>query len=425
MNSNFISLEQLTSVENSTLSPPYFVPTTPTTFTLEITSHCNEKCRGCGNNDLFERTDHYLDTPGWIRILEKIKSHAHFIRITGGECTLHEGFEPIITYLDTLNIPFAIFTNGAWRDRSKILHLLQQCKNLSSLLISLHGKDSISHNAFTNTHFFETTTETIRQVARTNLKVDTNTVFTCYNYQDIEEIVILSQKLGARSAVFSRYYGQGFPIANLTEVELNKAIQTIEALKKRGQAVTLNPCIPACFTPSSSGGCGAGITLCTIDPKGNVRPCNHAPLWFGNLIQTSIEQIWRSSQAQQWHNLIPEGCTNCVAFDDCRGGCRATALHQGLSKDPLIKKPLDTPLDSKPITLYAGLKPKMLSIVREEKEGCLLIRESRVRHIERKIYPLIHTCDGETTLATIRDDFGENGLDVVINLALDGFLEFV
>ena len=100
--------------------------------------------------------------------------------------------------------------------------------------------------------------------------------------------------------------------------------------------------IPHCFAANGSYGCLAGIAQATIDPWGNMRPCNHAPLMCGNLLEQSLEEIWRSPAMEAWRGMIPVECTGCREFAVCRGGCRATAILRGLEKDPLIGKPVLT-----------------------------------------------------------------------------------
>jgi radical SAM protein with 4Fe4S-binding SPASM domain len=398
-----------------------FAPSTPTTYTLELTSHCNELCLGCGNNNLFTRHDPYLSGSQWIELLEKVKPYARYVRLTGGECTLHPDFKFIASHLDTFDIPFTIFTNGIWHDSQDILSFLTGLRNLSALLISLHGSEADIHNAFTGSQYFELTVANIRRATLASIPVDTNTVLMRCNFQNLESIVKLSSSLGARCAVFSRYYGANLPIVDLTDDELAEAVQTVDRLRGLGYATKVNPCIPECFIASSSGGCGAGVTLCTVDPMGNVRPCNHAPVFMGNLNQMAMTEIWASSEAFHWRSLVPEGCSSCSAFPRCRGGCRATALQRDLAADPLMRGAISEPSLS-PLRVFAGLRPIRKFDIRHENEGALLTRYNHVVSVTSRGLDVAEAMDGNSTLDDLKQRYGQESVELAIALYEQGFI---
>lgn len=401
-----------------------FVPETPTTYTFELTSHCNERCSGCGNNELFTRHDPYLSGPQWIDLLNKVKPYAHYVRLTGGECTLHPDFKDIVSHLDTFGIPFAIFTNGVWRDSDGMIKFLSRIHNLSAILISLHGPDAETHNKFTGTNYFERIITNIHLATVAGLAIDTNTVLMRCNWKKLESIASLSRNLGARCAVFSRYYGAALPIVDLTDNELAEAIQSADRLRELGYATKINPCIPECFIASSSGGCGAGVTLCTVDPIGNVRPCNHAPIFMGNLTRMEIPDIWMSSGALRWRSLVPDSCKSCSALSRCRGGCRATALHRKVDSDPLMRIPLSE--SSAPShRVFAGYKPVKKFDVRHEREGALLIRMNRVAPVTSQALAVAEAMDGKATLADFNRQYGQEALQLAFELYKQGLVEFV
>ncbi|MBM4039778.1 MAG: radical SAM protein [Planctomycetes bacterium] len=91
------------------------------------------------------------------------------------------------------------------------------------------------------------------------------------------------------------------------------------------------------------GGCSAGCKIASIDPLGNVRPCQfwgHAAL--GNVRERRFSDIWRHpanpllSQLRDRLHRVKGKCASCAHKDIC-GGCRirAQAVHADLwAEDP-------------------------------------------------------------------------------------------
>jgi radical SAM protein with 4Fe4S-binding SPASM domain len=319
----------------------------PIIYYLELTPACNNRCLGCGNVFIEDFTTRRfrahlpppLDQDGWRTVLEHIAPYAQSIRLTGGEPTLHPDFATIARAIGDLGIRFSVFTNGRWHDPVRLINLLSSVRHFAGLLISLHGPDAPSHETFTGVpgSFAETVTN-MRRAAQAGLPVTTSTIITRRNYRQGEQIAHLSQSLGAYRAVFSRYLvSHSLPDMEPSAAELRQAIQSVERLIAADQPVGYGPCIPQCFVASSAGACGAGEVFCTIDPWGNVRPCNHTGLVCGNLLaQQPIEAIYTGQEMLGWREMSPQGCQGCAAFEHCRAGCRAMALATGLGHDPLM-----------------------------------------------------------------------------------------
>jgi radical SAM protein with 4Fe4S-binding SPASM domain len=402
------------------------IPAAPTTYTLEVTSRCNSACVGCGN--VFQRTLGDVDVEHWRHLLTSLKPHIISIRVTGGEPTLHPQFPTLIRLIDGLGVPFVLFSNGLWQDLDETLALLLDRAHFDGVLISLHGQDASEHQAFAGVNSFEQVTKTIRQAAQAGLNVNTNTVLTRYNYQSIAAVATLSRELGARFAAFSRYYGPPTPVTDLTESEFRIAAATVAALHSQGTRVHFNNCVPVCFDGQPTKSCPAGITHCTIDPLGRVRPCTHAPHILGDLFNHPITEIWHSEAADQWRALIPSICKSCAEFVRCRGGCKAMAYHLQRDKDPLIRRPLKQPLSvthTTRIQLYAGARPERNFTLREESFGYLLVNRNQIVPVRTEAKLLLDALDGTNTLDKIQNTFGQSGLAFVAYLFNKGLVRLV
>ena len=395
--------------------------TEPVYYSLELTAVCNSLCPVCSN--VFLRHKDVLGAVQWRQVLDKIAAHAQAFKLTGGEATLHPEFSAIIEAVVETGVPFALFTNGRWPNPQATINLLQKSLTCSGLLISLHGHDADSHVGFTHTpNSFAETCENIRRAAAAGLNIHTSTVLTRHNWNQVQEIVELSQSLGAKRAVFNRYLGPPMPEIEPEPWQIRTAVQDIERLMQRMNTganpsftVRYGNCIPQCFTPSSSTGCWAGVAYCTIDPWGNVRPCNHSPTIVGNLFAESIETLWHNKTMNHWRELMPSQCHTCTEFGTCRGGCRA--LVEIRERDPLIHNPVHKQtLPPTTIKLFEAGRPSLNCKVKPEPFGYALIRGHSLLQVTQEAQPLLNQLNGTTCLHDIQERFGQEGLDLVGHL---------
>ncbi len=400
---------------------------------LELTPACANRCPGCGNVFADDRRPQPLSAAQWHDVLVQLKPHVLQLKLTGGEPTLHREFAAIIQTIHALDMPFVLFTNARWSDPSGLIALLRatphQCRGL---LVSLHGATAASHDAFTDAPgSFVETVRNISRATQAGLPITTSTVITCYNYAEVCDIVRLSRDLGAHHAVFNRYLGAPLPSVEPTNEQLQSAIQAVDtagclASREQQPPVKFGNCIPQCFFPSSSTGCLAGITHCTVDPWGNVRPCNHAPLLCGNLREQTIEEIWHGPTLKRWRDLVPSLCVKCDALTQCHGGCRAVALIRDSATDPLMRVPLPArekaPRD---FMLHEEARPIKQCIQRAEPFGFVLIRGTNVLPVTAQAEPVLNSLNGTFTLRQIQEQFGQEALDFVGSLSQQGLVRLL
>jgi radical SAM protein with 4Fe4S-binding SPASM domain len=259
---------------------------------------------------------------------------------------------------------------------------------------------------------FEETCANVERAVEAGLEVNTSTVITDRNFDDVPAIARLSRYLGASHAVFNRLVGEA-PCAP-SPGQLRQAIRQVEKLRGEGWPVELSACVPQCFRPNSSEGCLAGLAFWTVDPWGNVRPCNHAPLLCGNLLEREVAEIVDGSTLTHWHGLIPSECTRCAVYSRCHGGCRAQAVLLDAAQDDLIGQPLETDPNPQPeMTLLGDVRLVTRFETRPESFGWLLIRGGRVLPVSVSAQPLLEALDGSLTLLELERRFGREGLSFV------------
>jgi len=92
--------------------------------------------------------------------------------------------------------------------------------------------------------------------------------------------------------------------------------------------------LPKCFLPSWCWGkeyaftgrsCQAGRMSISISNIGDVRPCSHNPIIYGNLFEDTLSKIW-ANMASYRDASIPVACNGCAALMSCGGACRTNSL---------------------------------------------------------------------------------------------------
>lgn len=413
----------------------------PLIYALELTPLCNSRCAGCFNafipwmnGAVRQGPDRltFLDSAGWKRVLDVIAPHATHLKLTGGEPTLHPQFHTILDDIARRGISFTLFTNGRWRDPQTLVKLLTQSASSmpasSGLLISLHGVDAESHEAFSGiAGSFAETLANIRLATAAGLTVALSTVITRHNYTHIQDMIALGQALGVDHVVFNRYLGLPLPAIEPTAEQLAQAVLTVSELQQQGQPVRFGNCIPQCFIPgNTSTGCSAGIAYCAIDPLGNLRPCAHDGLICGNVLEHPLEEIWHGAAMQAWRNSVPEACQSCAALSQCRAGCLATARARG-GQDPLMHIPLAAAPVVAPmrLRLYEKAIPVKRFTVYQEPWGLVAARGSQYVVAHSEVASVLAVCDGTTTLRQVSALLGKAALDFVGVLYQHGLVDLM
>ena len=417
---------------------PIPVLSLPIAYYLELTPTCNNRCAGCGNVYRHElrvtscesRVTSYgsrapLDGEEWCDLIARLASHARQFKVTGGEPTLHPAFATIVGAIADRGISFTLFTNARWPCPGALVQLLQDTAACEGLLVSLHGPDAATHEAFSGVPgSFAETAANVRRAVDAGLDVSISTVINRHNWDRLPETLELALGLGANHVVCNRWIG--VPTVGLEPglARLRAAVSAIEALRRAGHPIRFGNCIPQCFVASSARGCTAGSTFATVDPWGRMRPCNHAPLVAGDLRTQPVEEVWHGAGMAAWRSLVPARCAPCVAFAACHGGCRAQALLAGQEQDPLIQgpplraqargvSPVPDDVRRNVLLLYAGLRPVGWLDHRVEGGVGLLIHKSQVAAVPTGCEGLWPRLDGSLTLRQIERQYGDAALEWV------------
>jgi radical SAM protein with 4Fe4S-binding SPASM domain len=311
---------------------------------LELTPVCNNRCMGCSNPFADRRVKAPLSGAQWIGLIRHLHPYLEWVKLTGGEPTLHPDFEQIAAFLNDVGLPFRLLTNGRWTHPDRMVNFLRRLSSVESLLISVHGPDAPSHEGFSGVQgSFDQAVRNARLAAEGGLKVALSTVITRHNWDRLEDMVSLARDLGADHVSFSRYIGPPMSGLEAAPGQVGQAMRRVEGMITDGEPVRLGTPLPQCVTSIEMTPCLAGEAFVTVDPWGRVRPCNHAPLHLGNLRRQSLVEILDSEATRQWRGMLPQECLGCALGVSCRGGCRAEAMLRPAETYPLPRSAVKFP----------------------------------------------------------------------------------
>ena len=286
---------------------------------FELTYRCNEACRHCycvtsDQEELtFSEIERVLNELQEMNVLELV--------FTGGDLFVRNDAFDILESAYSKGFLFTIFTNGIALQDADILRL-KAC-HPKSVHFSLYSHISEKHDAFTQVRgSFERTLSAIRKCLLVGIPVNIKTVAMNYNVEDIGGIMALARSLGATvqvgMAVNAKNDGDISPTQfrldgpDAYESVINTVNRNIEFRCERGYESARS---------RTDRLCGAGVNDISIDPYGNVFPCNALHIVCGNVRTSSVREIWEKSpelrRIREFSFDRIAGCEACPDWQFC------------------------------------------------------------------------------------------------------------
>jgi radical SAM protein with 4Fe4S-binding SPASM domain len=310
---------------------------------FEVTQRCNHLCLHCYNawkNAAPYPTAEELSTADTLAMLDKVleESGAKLISLSGGEPLLRPDLPQIVDFLAARGVATNLICNGSLVTEDVIARLGPDAISIYELPLlsvdrAIHDKLSGAPGAF------DKTTLAIANLKAARQRVVAVFVATRLNLHTWPETAELAFALGVDGIMFNRFNPGGEGCRHIRELqaspeELQAALDTAEAFSERyGLGISCSIAMPPClfntakYKRLSFGFCAAGSSRAyyTIDPVGNLRPCNHSPTILGNVRQRNFWDIVDSPAATQFNEARPKFCAGCRIERECQGGCKAAA----------------------------------------------------------------------------------------------------
>lgn len=387
----------------------------PVSVQLEITEKCNNNCIHCYNYWREEKRGGFktLSADKLSFIADQlIKNKIFSVTLTGGEPLLAWHILPaLISKLTASGISVGMNSNLTLLtpEIAKLLVI----SGLKSILVSvLSYKEEVHDKISNHKGAFRKTIEGIRVAMSNGLKVGANMVLLQQNFNDIYNTAKFLKQFRIRSFSATKaspsLNSRNFNEMRLTSEQLKKSLIVLNKIKKElGMVVNILECYPLCligdiveFNNFARRSCTAGVTTCTINPIGDIRPCSHADMVYGNIFQEDFFIIWKKMDDWKLGKYIPKECNKCKFVRLCSGGCRMEAKYLGniCGKDPYMSVSEDVvqhlyqksddnfALDlNKKYALHNGFQLRQETfgaIVKTDKSGIFLVNSDGVKALK-------------------------------------------
>ena len=311
-------------------------------FVFEVTTRCNHDCLHCYN--AWKNGEPYpageLPTGETLAMLGKMldETQARLVTLSGGEPLLRADLGEIVDYLAGRGVAINLICNGVLLDAAAIERLGPRRVSVFELPLlsverAIHDRMSGAAGAF------DKVTMAVAELKAAGAIVVTVFVATKLNLPTWPATAELAIALGADGIMFNRFNpggegGRNVELLQASPAELTGALDAAEALAGTYEipiscSIAMPPCLfdTGKYKRLTFGFCAAGSARAyyTLDPVGNVRPCNHSPRVLGNIREASFRSMTESAAMKSFMSARPAFCGGCKLELECQGGCKAAA----------------------------------------------------------------------------------------------------
>jgi len=330
---------------------------------LEVTSRCLMHCLQCSTTALGK--EKMAEELTFDEICSLISDFdvlgGTILEISGGEPILHPYLLEIVSFAKEKGIEVRLYTCGvSYQGTYEPLGggFLKKLRNrgLDKIIFNLQGAKSEVHDPITRRPgSFIAVCESIKRAKRVGFWVGTHFVPMKPNAESFGNVLELARDLAIDEVALLRFVPQGRGKANEARLKLRKDKlwtflgEVVDLRRKFQNKPRIRTGCPLDFvgfidTTIELCSCEAGLSTCTINPRGDVIPCpafKHLPEFIGGNVKTdSLRSIWMTSELLKQFRTIEHSnilvCNECKKIDICKGRCLAQRLrlHGDLLKGP-------------------------------------------------------------------------------------------
>ncbi len=315
----------------------------PICLTWELTYACNLACVHCLSSS-GRRDPRELTTEECKAVIDELeRMQVFYVNIGGGEPTVRPDFWELVDYATAHHVGVKFSTNGVRITPEAARRLA--ASDYVDVQLSLDGATAEVNDAVRGEGSYATVLRAMDNLAAAGFHgFKISVVATRHNIAQLDAFKALADRYQAQLRLTRlRPSGRGADAWHELHPTAEQQRQLYQWLLDHGEQVLTGDSF---FHLSAYGDalpglnlCGAGRVVCLIDPVGDVYACPfaiHDAFKAGNVREDGgFAHVWRTSPlfADLRRPQTGGACTQCSAFDACRGGCMAAKFFTGLPLD--------------------------------------------------------------------------------------------
>lgn len=312
----------------------------PMWLLAELTFACPVQCSYCSNPlELSASRKNELSTEEWIRVMRQArKLGAVQLGFSGGEPLVRADLEELVVEAKSLGYYINLITSSIGLTTEKITAL--KGAGLGHIQISFQGSNRESNKLLGGTDSFDHKVTMTKEVIKQELPLGLNFVLHRQNMHQVKEFLTMAQSLGAEFVELAncQYYGWGLHNREHllpSQEQLVDAERVTNEFREQHKGDMDIFFVAPDYYDDRPKKCsnGWGSTFMTVNPEGEVLPCQAAKvipgLEFPNVRDHELTDIWHKSdlfnrfRGTDW---MTEPCKSCPEKEIDLGGCRCQAL---------------------------------------------------------------------------------------------------
>ena len=304
-------------------------------FQWHITDLCNLRCKHCYHSDYSQKglaLPYLMDIASHLCEAIKEWGKTGSFSITGGEPFVRkdEVFKLLDFFESQDNLDHVdILTNGTLIDDS-IIQNLQKYKKLRRIQLSLEGLKK-TNDMIRGNGSYELIFSKLKQIIKGGLTACVMMTIGKHNKDEVIPLVKTLGEIGVEAFALDRFIPEG-QSDNLKEWVLDSSeLKDVYEKSYEYFQNSLSPrmllyrtlfCLLNPEDEHIGAMCSVGNNALTIMPNDDVYPCRRLPIKLGNLLETTVYDIWYT------HPLLKEfrnpdnlkgKCKDCGYVQACRG----------------------------------------------------------------------------------------------------------
>ena len=272
-----------------------FVPRGPVYINWNYTYACNFSCTHC-----YSRANRYpreLSRQQYIEIVEQLVDVGAFkVFLGGGEPFLRKDCLEVITRLSDKGLYAGVTTHGWWQD-ADLANKLKDA-GLSRLLISLDSADREKHDRFRRQPgSYDQVLKSSRAAVKAGLNIHFSTVMSRMNMHEVEDVADLAESLGVTGVEYKRFRpaGNGALVKGALELSRSEVVEVRQQVKALSERTSLETKFIYGEVPGDEGSCPCGVYSICLRPNGDLSPCAYGDTVIGNMVETRLADLWKTS----------------------------------------------------------------------------------------------------------------------------------